>query len=165
MLGRLLLGLGDRALRAVEDYRITQTLKKCKRVGHPCYMRWPVVILQPESLSIGVSVAIGEFVVLRASGGLQIGDRANIAAHAILTTRGHSLELPRNANLVDAPIVVEEDVWIGAGAIVLPGVTLGRGSVIAAGAVVTRDVPPMTIVAGVPARAIGEVPTRSAGER
>ena len=158
MLGRLVLGLGDRVLRAVEEYRINQTLKQCKHVGRPCYMRWPVVILQPECLTIGDGVAIGEFAVLRASGGLRIGDRANIAAHVILTTRGHSLELPRNANLVDAPIVIEEDVWIGAGAIVLPGVTVGRGSVVAAGAVVTRDVPPMTIVAGVPARSIGDVP-------
>jgi galactoside O-acetyltransferase len=58
----------------------------------------------------------------------------------------------------DAPIEIEDDVWIGAGAIVLPGVTVGRGAVIGAGAVVTRSVEALSIVAGVPAREIGKVP-------
>lgn len=54
----------------------------------------------------------------------------------------------------DAPIMVEDEVWIGAGAIITPGVTIGRGAVVGAGAVVTRDVPPRTFVGGVPARVI-----------
>ncbi len=53
------------------------------------------------------------------------------------------------------PVIVESDVWIGQNAIVMPGLTIGHGSIVAAGAVVTRDVPPYSIVAGIPARIIG----------
>jgi acetyltransferase-like isoleucine patch superfamily enzyme len=114
----------------------------------------PLVIHQPESLTIGSRVDIGEFTVLRASGGLAIGNEVLIAAHVVLTTRGHPVEGDRYGVTVDAPIVIEDRVWIGAGAIVLPGVTVGIGSIVAAGAVVTEDVPPYTVVGGVPAVAI-----------
>ena len=114
-------------------------------------MRPHAVIYAPEELELGDQVDIGEFVVLRASGGLRIGSRVLIAAHAVVTTRGHPEQPPRYAKVVDAPVTIEDDVWIGAGAIVLPGVTVGRGSIVAAGAVVTRSVDPYTVVAGVPA--------------
>ncbi|GGW77084.1 acetyltransferase-like isoleucine patch superfamily enzyme [Streptomyces albaduncus] len=52
---------------------------------------------------------------------------------------------------------IEDDVWIGAGAVILPGVTVGRGSVVGAGSVVTADVPPMTVVAGTPARVLRQI--------
>jgi acetyltransferase-like isoleucine patch superfamily enzyme len=120
-------------------------------------LRRSVVIYEPEKLRIGENVDIGEFVVLRASGGLTIGARVLIAAHAVVTTRGHPESLPRYGRVEDAPIAIEDDVWIGAGAIVLPGVTLGRGSIVGAGAVVTSDVPPLTVVAGVPARELRKV--------
>ena len=118
----------------------------------------PVVVYAPECLEIGSQVDIGEFVVLRANGGLRIGDRVLIAAHATLTTRGHPLELPRFGKTVDASIVVEDDVWIGAAAVILPGVRVGKGAVVGAGAVVTKDVEAGTVVGGVPARPISSVP-------
>jgi galactoside O-acetyltransferase len=117
----------------------------------------PVVLYGAENLRFGNSIDVGEFVVLRASGGLTIGDRVLIAAHAVLTTRGHPEAPPRYGRVVDAPVVVEDDVWIGAGAIVLPGVTVGHGAIVAAGAVVTSDVAPLTIVGGVPAREIRKI--------
>jgi galactoside O-acetyltransferase len=122
----------------------------------------PVLVYHPELLELDDECAIAEHVVLRASGGMRLGKRVLIATSAILTTRGHPLALPRYGVTEDAPIVVEDDVWIGAGAIVLPGVSIGRAAVVAAGAVVTGDVAPFTIVGGVPARLIGEVP-RSPG--
>jgi len=117
----------------------------------------PVVVYGPEALSFGDDVDVGEFCVLRASGGLTIGCRVLVAAHAVITTRGHPEALPRWGHVVDAPVAIEDDVWIGAGAIVLPGVTVGEGAIVAAGAVVTRDVPPRTIVGGVPAERIRDV--------
>ena len=134
--------------------REQELLAACRSVGSEVHLRMPVVVYGAEDLVFGDEVEVGEFSVLRAHGGLTIGSRVVIAAHAVLTTRGHPLEPPRWKRVVDAPIVVEDDVWIGAGAIVLPGVTVGRGSVVAAGAVVTASVDPNTVVAGVPARAI-----------
>jgi acetyltransferase-like isoleucine patch superfamily enzyme len=132
----------------------------CAAAGIDVRIRMPVVVYAPESLTLGSHVDIGEFCVLRANGGMRIGDRVLVAAHAVLTTRGHPEELPRWGKTVDAPIVVEDDVWIGSHATVLPGVTIGRGAIVAAGAVVTGDVEPLTIVAGVPARPLRAVKER-----
>jgi galactoside O-acetyltransferase len=132
-------------------------LEDCAAVGENVRLRMPVVVYEPSQLCFGDNVDVGEFVVLRASGGLTIGDRVLIAAHAVITTRGHPESLPRYGRVVDAPVTLEDDVWIGAGAIVLPGVTVGRGAIVAAGAVVTADVPPLTVVAGVPARELRKV--------
>jgi len=122
----------------------------------------PVVIYAPAQLEFGDRVDVGEFTHIRANGGVRIGSRVLIAANVTITSRQHPVELPRWGVTTDAPIVIEDDVWIGAGAIVLPGVTIGRGAVVAAGAVVTASVEPYTVVAGVPARAIKTIqPTTS----
>jgi maltose O-acetyltransferase len=87
-----------------------------------------------------------------------IGNNVLIAAGVRMITRKHGfadVDLPMSAQgYTNAPIVIEDDVWIGFQAIILPGVTVGRGSIVGAGAVVTRDVEPYTIVGGVPARLI-----------
>jgi acetyltransferase-like isoleucine patch superfamily enzyme len=155
------LGLADRWRLLVDAYRGEVLLRRCAEAGANIRLRMPVVIYHPESLTLGDSIDIGEFVVLRASGGLRIGDRVLVAAHAVLTTRGHPRSLPRYGRVEDAPIVLEDDVWIGTGAIVLPGVTIGRGAIVAAGAVVTEDVASFTVVGGVPARPIGQVENSS----
>ena len=133
-------------------------LARCKQVGTSVRLRMPVTIYQPEQLALGSQIDVGEYVVIRASGGVTIGDRVLVAAHAIITSRQHPTRLPRFGVTEDAPIAIEDDVWIGAGAIVLPGVVLGRGSIIGAGAVVTSNVEPFSIVGGVPATPIGRVP-------
>jgi len=153
VLGRLASNLVRRA-HADEAAAI---LRQCAAVGTNVRLRWPVVIYHPEGLRLGNDVAIGEFSHIRASGGVTIGNRVLLASHVVVTSRTHPLAPPRWGVTEDRPIVIEDDVWIGAGAIVLPGVTLGRGSVVAAGAVVTRSVPPMTVVAGVPAASRGGV--------
>ena len=126
---------------------------QCKRAGH-VRLRMPVVIYDPGKLEFGDQVDVGEFTHIRANGGIRIGSRVLIAANVTITTREHPVELPRWGVTKDAPIAIEDDVWIGAGAVVLPGVTIGKGAVVAAGAVVTASVDPFTVVAGVPARPI-----------
>jgi galactoside O-acetyltransferase len=133
-------------------------LARCKRVGTSVRLRMPVTIYQPEHLVLGSQIDVGEYVVIRANGGVTIGDRVLVAAHAVITSRQHPTRLPRFGVTEDAPIAIDDDVWIGAGAIVLPGVTLGRGSIVGAGAVVTSNVEPFSIVGGVPAKPIGRVP-------
>ena len=95
---------------------------------------------------------------LHAAGGITIGARVGIAPGVKILTSQHA-EAGRGTPVLfspieAAPVVVEEDADVGVGAILLPGVTVGRGAVVGAGAVVTRDVAPFTVVAGVPARPI-----------
>ena len=142
----------------VERRRAAALVARCRRAGSRVRFRMPVVIYAPEQLELGDQVDIGEFTHLRADGGLRIGSRVLIAAHVTITTREHPTELPRWGVTKDAPIAIEDDVWIGAGAVVLPGVTIGRGAVVAAGAVVTASVEPFTVVGGVPARPIKVLP-------
>ena len=86
---------------------------------------------------------------------IDIGDDVLIAPNGSLLSSGHPVEpLDRTRRVTAAPIVIGRNVWIGSGAIVLQGVTVGDDSVIAAGAVVSEDVPPATVVGGVPARVI-----------
>lgn len=151
---KALFSIVDAWLCRLDAFRAQAILRRCARVGQDVRLRMPVVVYSPEMLSIGSQVDIGEFVVLRANGGMRIGDRVLIAAHATLTTRAHPVVPPRYGHTVDAPIVIEDDVWVGAAAVVLPGVTIGRGSIVGAGAVVTKDVPADTIVGGVPSRPI-----------
>jgi maltose O-acetyltransferase len=91
---------------------------------------------------------------------ITLGERVQVGPRVTFETMGHSLDLGADGKRgrTSAPIVVEDDVWIGAGAIILQGVTIGRGAVIAAGAVVTRDVAAHTLVGGVPARLIRALP-------
>ena len=107
---------------------------------------------------MGSNIDIGQYCVIRASGGLKIGSDVLIAASSFITTRGHSVNLPRFGITKDAPVIIEDHVWIGGNAVILPGVTIGKGAIVAAGAVVTKNVMPFTIVGGVPAKKIAEVP-------
>lgn len=150
----MLSAIAEWLVRAAERRRAATLLAQTARHGKAVKLRMPIVIYSPEQLTLGDQVDIGEFTHLRASGGLRIGSRVLIAAHVTITTREHTVELPRWSVTTDGPVTIEDDVWIGAGAVVLPGVTIGKGAVVAAGAVVTASVEPFTLVAGVPARAI-----------
>ncbi len=109
-------------------------------------------------LVIGRGTIVNVGCYLSGEGGLEIGEEVLIGPHAKLLSAGHEIHrgdpfIMRNP-LTRAPIRVGNGAWIGAGAIVLPGVTIGDGAVVAAGAVVTNDVPAMTVVAGAPARVV-----------
>lgn len=94
---------------------------------------------------------------------LRIGDRVSIAPRVTLITSSHpnSSHIRSVAPVASGPIVVEDDVWIGAGAVVLPGVRIGRGAVVGALALVAHDVDELTVVAGQPARPIRKLETPS----
>lgn len=109
-----------------------------------------------KGISIGEGVFINSSVRMAAQGGITLSDSVMIGPNVSLETVDHSLlyVVGKGREDIVRPIIIDREVWIGAGAIILPGITIGQGSVVAAGAVVTRDVPPMTLVGGVPARYI-----------
>lgn len=112
-------------------------------------------------IRVGANSLIGELNVLRGQGGITIGDRVYTAPQVQLLAVNHVYADPTRPmveqGITAEGIVVEDDVWIGAGAIVTDGVRIGRGAVVAAGAVVTKDVPPHTVVGGVPARVLKQI--------
>src|SRR5688572_25807623 len=99
--------LGRVLLRLVDRQRERETgllLNQCAAAGTRVRLRQPVVVYAPERLSLGDDVDIGEFCHLRANGGLAIGSRVLIAAHAVITTRGHRIAPPRVGITEDAPV-------------------------------------------------------------
>ncbi len=113
----------------------------------------------PQSgIQIGADSLIGEYTVIRGQGGVKIGDRVYTSPFTQIIAVNHVFSDPQRPfieqGITAEGIVIEDDVWLGAGAVVTDGVHIGKGAVVAAGAVVTRDVAPHTVVAGVPARVI-----------
>ncbi len=117
-------------------------------------------IFPPFTADFGKNIHVGRNVFFNSGcrvqdhGGVFIGDNVLFGHNVVLATLDHDLDPAKRAVLHSAPIRIGNDVWVGANATITKGVTIGDGSVIAAGAVVTRDVPPMTIVGGVPAKVI-----------
>jgi acetyltransferase-like isoleucine patch superfamily enzyme len=110
------------------------------------------------NVSVGRTVFIGPDCAFTGPAPIDIADEVLIAHKVNLVTGGHPVAPDQRRDYITAePIAIEANVWIGAAATVLPGVRIGAGAVVAAGAVVTRDVPPATLVAGVPARVIREL--------
>lgn len=120
-------------------------------LGTGSRIRRHVVIRSPRSVCIGEFASVGEFVHIWGAGRVTIGNRVLIASHVAITSQTHRLEMTRHHENVLNPVVIEDDVWIGAHAVILPGVTIGHGAVVGAGAVVRHDVPPQSIAVGVPA--------------
>jgi acetyltransferase-like isoleucine patch superfamily enzyme len=110
-------------------------------------------ISSPERLRIGRNTAIGRRCVLDARGGIAIGRDVNISSYARLQTAKHLIDDPDFAHRY-SPIAIGDRAWIAEGAVVLGGVTIGEGAVVAANAVVTKDVEPFSVVGGVPAEVI-----------
>ncbi len=119
------------------------------------------LLLPPFYTSGGTEIRVGRNVFINQNctiydlGGVEIGDDVLIAPNVSIITSGHPLDpSSRRSVTIGKPIVIERNVWIATGAIVTGGVTIGENSVVAAGSVVTRDVPPNTLVAGNPARIV-----------
>ncbi len=117
--------------------------------------------LPHSGIKIGTDSLVGEYTVIRGQGGVTIGDRVYTSPFTQIIAVNHVFDDPTRPfveqGITAKGIVIEDDVWIGASAIITDGVRLGKGAVIAAGAVVTADVLPHTVVAGVPAKIIREI--------
>ena len=110
-----------------------------------------------KNISVGKNVFINSGCRFQDQGGITIGDGALIGHNVVLATLNHDIDPRKRSTMHSAPIVIGKNVWLGANATVLPGVIIGDGAIIAAGAVVTKNVPPNVIVGGVPAKVIKKI--------
>jgi putative colanic acid biosynthesis acetyltransferase WcaF len=125
------------------------------RMGRGTYAYPSVQVWAPWNLEMREGSCLSHFVDCYCVEKVVIGRHATVSQYSFLCTASHDYDR-RALPIVAAPIVVEEYAWITAGAFVAPGVTIGRGAVVAARSTVTRDVAPWTVVAGSPAKPVGE---------
>lgn len=125
------------------------------RLGKGSVIHWQCRFFEPSGVTIGEHCVIGNNAFLDGRGGLTIGNCVVTAAEVSIYTWQHDIDSPQFA-VTGGPVVIEDYVYIGPRAIILPGTHIGYGAVIAAGAVVTSDVPAYAVVGGVPARFIRE---------
>jgi len=131
-------------------------------VGKNSIIHPTTIIRYGQNVKIGDNCLINHNNLLQPgkgpNGRITIGNYVHTGVNVMFLAFNHGFyttEIPtKEQDYIDAPIVVEDDVWIGGGSIILSGVTIGKGAIIAAGAVVNKDVPPYAIVGGVPARVI-----------
>ncbi len=126
-------------------------------MGTNCFIDdYAVFKLWGGNIELGDNVYINSFTVLNGHGGLKIGNNVLIAMHVSIVPSNHNFDnkdIPINQQgNTNKGIVIEDNVWIGAGARILDGLTIGRGAVIAAGAVVTKNIAAGAIVKGIPAK-------------
>jgi acetyltransferase-like isoleucine patch superfamily enzyme len=114
-----------------------------------------------SGIKIGRDSLVGEYSVIRGQGGVQIGDRVYTSPFTQIIAVNHVFDDPDRPfveqGITAKGIIIEDDVWLGAGAVITDGVRIGQGAVIAAGAVVTKDVAAHTVVGGVPAQLIKRI--------
>ena len=131
-----------------------------KKMGKHVVIRDGVKVLYPERVSIGDYSGINDWCLLDGTGGIEIGKYVRLAPKVEIMTSNHIHANPnvpiKLQGLEMKRVVIEDDVWVGIGALIVPGVHVGNGVVIAGHAVVTKNVPPYSIVAGIPAKVIGQ---------
>jgi len=123
-------------------------------------------VQMPENVRIGTGCCINADVLIVGRNKILIGDNVILSARVMLIDTGLEIGDAEIGNAekehIESYVCIENDVWVGAGAIILPGVTLGKGCVVGAGSVVTRSIPPYTVAVGNPARPIREISVLSA---
>lgn len=128
-----------------------------KTLDPTSYIQIPVHINHAEFVTVGKNVYINHACSMLALGTITIEDDVLIGPKANLLSEGHPLDPNNRKAMIVKPIVIKRNAWIGAGATILPGVTVGENAVVAAGAMVNKDVPANTVVGGIPAKVIKEI--------
>ena len=152
----------------VEDFAEINCLCKRKIIAGDRVTIGKYAIIRPsniyggsigEGLKIGNNSNIGPFAYIGCSGYIEIGDNVMISPRVSIYAENHIYAHPeillKDQGVKVETVIIEDDCWIAAHSIILAGVTIGKGSVIAAGSVVTKSIPPYSIAAGVPAKVIG----------
>ena len=125
------------------------------RIGEGSIIHWQARFFKPSGVTIGNHTTIGNNAFLDGRCGLSFGNCVVTGSEIMIYTLQHDTDSP-TFSVTGGPVIIEDYVYLGPRVIVLPKVRIGKGAVVAAGAVVTEDVPPYAVVAGVPARFIRE---------
>lgn len=125
------------------------------KIGRGSHIHMGAQFFYPASIKIGSGTIIGQGIFLDGRDKLVIGDNVDIASEVMIYNSEHDINA-EDFKAIIAPVEIGDYVFIGPRAIILPGVKIGRGAVIAAGAVVTKDIPEYAVVGGIPAKVIGE---------
>lgn len=145
----------------IAGYLPSHTLRKLiyrlggVKIGKGSTIHMGAVFYDPRQVEIGEDTIVGERSVLDGRAKLTIGSHVDIASEVMIYTSQHDVHDPK-FTAESKPVSIDDYVFIGPRAIIIPGVTIGKGAVVAAGAVVTHDVPDYAIVGGVPAKQLGE---------
>lgn len=151
LLGQLNLSSDPDEIRAILSDITGMATDKSVAVFPPIYINYG------KHLQIGKNIFINFNCIFLALGGIIIEDNVLIGPDVKLLSEGHALSPRERQSLIPGKIHIKKNAWIGAGATVLPGISIGENAVVAAGAVVTKDVQANTIVAGIPARKIKSI--------
>ena len=131
-------------------------------VGEGCWIEPPLYVNWGSRITLGDHVYANTGLTVIDDTFVTIGSHVMLGPRVTISAASHPVdpELRRQAYQYDLPVVLEENVWVGAGVTILPGVTIGKNSVIGAGSVVDRDIPPDVVAAGVPCRVLREIGPR-----
>lgn len=154
----LYLGLYNRGLTFIPSYHIRAFILRAfykMKIGNGCYLEMGVRFISPHRIKIGDNSIVHFDAILDGRYELLIGNSVDIGPQVSIFTLQHNVDDPYYAT-EGANVTIEDHAVIGGRSIILPGVRIGEGAVVASGAVVTKDVPPYVMVGGVPARFIRE---------
>jgi acetyltransferase-like isoleucine patch superfamily enzyme len=144
--------------RWYQGAQVLEQLEQLASLGTGVRVNGPIKIGFPGQVHFGEDVCIITGLVIKERGVCRVGSHVHFGEHVTIITANHNFAspeaLPYDKVRIMREVVIGECVWIGDHAIVVPGVTIGEGAVVAAGAVVTRDVPPMAVVGGSPAKVL-----------
>lgn len=150
-----------------EIFRFLVLKMFCKKI-QSMWIRSGTAFFFPENISIGRRVSINDNVFLNGYGGIEFGDDSGVAYGTALISEDHAISDPdtliKEQPKIPGKITVGKNVWIASNCTILKGVTIGEGSVVAAGSVLTRSVPPFTLVGGNPARVIRSIKKKDKSE-